>query len=69
MFNKIKTFLSDTYYNLINGGTGGAMILLGAACAVYYVFFSVGGSLVLPLTLFGFGAMMFFIIKWLIKNK
>jgi len=52
--NKIKDFFSNTWYSLINAGTGGMIIIWLLACAIYGIFFSVGGALVLPFTIIAF---------------
>ena len=66
--NKIKDSFSNLWYSLINGGLGGMIVLLIIACAIYGFFFSVGGSLVLPFTLIGFGVFFIWICIWLWKN-
>lgn len=67
--NKIKDFLSTLWYSLINGGFGGMIVLWLFACLIYYIFFSVGGSLVLPVTIIGFCAFFIMICIWLYKHR
>jgi len=68
--NKIKDFFSNTWYSLINGGTGGMIIILIVACTIYGFFFSVGGSLVLPFTIIAFLIGFIRICIWLVvQNK
>lgn len=65
----MKNFFSNIWFNLINGGTGGAIIIFLLASLIYYAFFSIGGDLIAPITVGGFTVGMFFIIRWLVKQK
>lgn len=67
--SKIKDFFSNLWYNLINGGFGGMMIILFIVSGLYYMFFATGGNLVLPVTIVGFSLFFLYAIYWVNKNR
>lgn len=67
--NKIKDFFNNVGYSLINGGTGGAILIWLLVSGVYAAFFYTGGMLVVPITLIGCAVGFGAIILWLWKQR